>query len=79
MIGLNVDSEGEDALRERVSDLDLPYPVGLASPEILASYGGIRAVPTRLLLDRAGVLRKTYAGFHSEETLMADLAVLLAE
>lgn len=79
VIGLSVDKGGVDDLREKVRALDFPYPIGRASEETLASYGAIRAVPTRLLLDRDGVLRKTYQGFIPEETMMTDIANLLTE
>lgn len=80
LIGVSMDRTSLDETRALIADLDLPYPVGLGSADFLsADRGGIRVIPTKLLLDRAGTLRKTYQGVQPEDVLRADILALIAE
>ena len=79
VIGMTLDSGTRDEVTELVSRFDISYPAGLASEEVQAVYGGIRAVPTKFLLDRKGVVRNKYVGVVPERQLRADIEPLLAE
>ena len=79
LIGMAVDEAPRDRLAEAVRHFDVSFPVGWASPEVQAAYGGIRAVPTKFLLDRRGGLRKAYRGVVPPEELRADIEALLAQ
>lgn len=79
LIGLSVDRGSVERVREAVSRFSLSYPQGLAGPEIQQAYGGIRAVPTKFLLDRKGNVRQRYLGVVPDQQLRADIAALLAE
>jgi thiol-disulfide isomerase/thioredoxin len=78
LIGMTVDKGSREQVAEAVKRFNLSYPVGLAGPEIQASYGGIRAVPTKFLLDRKGAVHKSYVGVAPEGQLRADIEALLA-
>ncbi|MFH0952697.1 MAG: TlpA disulfide reductase family protein [Verrucomicrobiota bacterium] len=78
LIGMNVDQGSPSEVAEAASRFNLSYPLGLAGPEVQAAYGGIRAVPTKFLLDRNGNVRKHYVGVVPERELRADIESLLA-
>lgn len=78
LIGMTVDQDSQDEVAQAVGHFNLSYPVGLAGPEVQAAYGGIRAVPTKFLLDRNGNVRKHYVGMVREPELRADIEALLA-
>jgi len=77
VVGMTVDDLELARLTEAVGRFDLAYPVGQAGPGIQQSYGGIRAVPTKFLLDREGAVRKRYEGVVPEKQLRADVEALL--
>lgn len=77
VVGMTVDQGAAEDVARAVSRFNLPYPVGLAGPETQALYGGIRAVPTKFLLDREGNIRQHYEGVVSEEALRSDVESLL--
>ena len=79
LVGMTVDQGSAGKVEEAVRQFSLPYPVGLAGPEIQEAYGGIRAVPTKFLLDAQGKVRQRYLGVVPEGQLRSDIAVLLAE
>jgi thiol-disulfide isomerase/thioredoxin len=78
MVGMNVDQGSPQEVAEAVKRFEITYPLGLAGPEVQAAYGGIRAVPTKFLLDREGAIRKNYVGVVPEKDLRADIESLLA-
>ncbi len=51
-----------------VKKYDLTYPVALAGDDIAAAYR-IRGVPTVLVLDSEGVIKKTFVGGTSADNL----------
>ena len=53
------------------------YPLALASDELKRKFGGIEGLPTTMLYDRHGILRKKVIGFEYTETFEADLTPLL--
>lgn len=79
LVGMTVDQDTVENVAGAIRRFSLPYPVGLAGPEVQAAYGGIRAVPTKFLLDRQGKVRQRYLGVVPEQQLRADISALLAE
>jgi hypothetical protein len=53
------------------------YPLAVASDELKRKFGGIEGLPTTLLYDRQGVLRKKVIGFEYTETFESALKPLL--
>lgn len=53
------------------------YPLAIATEEVKQKFGGIEGLPTTLLYDRQGLLRKKVIGFEYTETFDADLRSLL--
>jgi thiol-disulfide isomerase/thioredoxin len=55
------------------------YRLAVASDELKRKFGGIEGLPTTLLYDRQGVLRKKVIGFEYTETFESALKSLLSE
>ncbi len=79
IIGMSVDEGEADQIAAAVKNLNLQYPVGRADEKVQAAYGGIRAIPTKFLLDRSGNIKHSYMGVVPEEQLRSDIAPLLAQ
>lgn len=79
VIGMTVDQGEANAVAEAVKPFDLAYPAGLAGEAVQARYGGIRAVPTKILLDRQGRVRQRIEGVIPEPELRTEVDQLLAE
>jgi cytochrome oxidase Cu insertion factor (SCO1/SenC/PrrC family) len=78
VVSVNIDHQDDlTDLRQRLTSLDLPYPVGLAKPDSAMALGGLRVVPTRYLIDRDGRIRETYAGAVPLAEIEEDLLKLL--
>ncbi len=80
VVTVNVDRKKEDAekfLKQQGSSVKVLYdPEG----KIAARYG-LKAMPSSFLYDRAGTLRETIVGFHSDEVAKVEKSIeaLLSE
>ena len=72
-----------DMMKDTVDPLEFAkkigvrYPLALATDEVTKKLGGIEGLPTALLYDRKGILRKKVIGFEYTDTFEADLKPLL--
>jgi len=60
--GLSVDSQGAETVSKFYKAKGMNYPVALATPEVIAAFGGIQAIPTTFLIDREGRIRHQKQG-----------------
>jgi thioredoxin-related protein len=55
----------------------MPYPVVLGDKSVAAAYGGIQAIPTTFIIDRAGAVVKKHVGYLSKEDFESTVKPLL--
>jgi thiol-disulfide isomerase/thioredoxin len=53
------------------------YPLAVAADDLKQKFGGIEGLPTTLLYDRQGILRKKVIGFEYADTIESELKPLL--
>jgi peroxiredoxin len=53
------------------------YPLAVASDDLKQKFGGIEGLPTTMLYDRQGILRKKVIGFEYTEAFEVDLKPFL--
>lgn len=79
MIGLSVDRGTPGEIASAAQALGVAYPVVQADAGLQAQFGGVRVIPTKLLVDKQGKVRKTFSGVVAHDELRAQIAALLAE
>jgi thiol-disulfide isomerase/thioredoxin len=57
--------------------IGVQYPLVVATDDLQRKFGGIEGLPTTLLYDRGGILRKKVIGFEYTDTFEANLKPLL--
>lgn len=57
--------------------LGVHYPLAVAADDLKQKFGGIDGLPTTMLYDRQGILRKKVIGFEYTDTFEAELKALL--
>lgn len=57
--------------------LGVRYPLAVATHELKQKFGGIEGLPTTMLYDRQGILRKKVIGFEYTDILESELKPLL--
>ncbi|MGC1128198.1 MAG: hypothetical protein WA875_01425, partial [Candidatus Acidiferrales bacterium] len=57
--------------------IGIRYPLAVASDDLKQKFGGIQGLPTTMLYDRQGILRKKVIGFEYTDVIEAALKPLL--
>ncbi len=58
-------------------ELGVRYPLAVASDDLKEKFGGILGLPTTLIYDRQGILRKKIIGFEYTDVIESELKPLL--
>ena len=78
VVGLKSDimRDAEDPTKF-AKQIGVHYPLAVASADIVQKFGGIEGLPTTLLYDRQGILRRKVIGFEYTEGFESALRPLL--
>ena len=78
VVGFKFDTmaDTEDPLRF-AKKIGVNYPLAVAPDDLKQKFGGIEGLPTTLLYDRQGKLRKTVIGFEYTNVIESELQPLL--
>jgi thiol-disulfide isomerase/thioredoxin len=77
IIGLTVDEDDPDVVKQTVAETGINYPVGMSPPEVRKSYGGIAALPTSFVLDTEGRVVQKHEGLRDPVLYEAEIRALL--
>jgi thiol-disulfide isomerase/thioredoxin len=77
VIGFKFDTmmDAEDPL-SFANRVGVRYPLAVASDDLKQKFGGIEGLPTTMLYDRQGILRKKIVGFEYTQAVEEDLKPL---
>jgi thiol-disulfide isomerase/thioredoxin len=78
VVGLKLDSmmDTEDPVRF-TKKIGVRYPLTVATDELKQKFGGIVGIPTTMIYDRKGILRKKVIGFEYTDVIEAEVKALL--
>jgi thiol-disulfide isomerase/thioredoxin len=78
VIGLKFDTmrDMEDPL-QFARKIGVRYPLAVATEDVKQKFGGIEGLPTTMLYDRLGILRKKVIGFEYTDVIESELKPLL--
>jgi thiol-disulfide isomerase/thioredoxin len=62
IVGVSVDRGSPDKVKQFAQKRGMNYPVGIDAGELVEQFGGIEAIPTTFLIDRAGNIRHRKVG-----------------
>jgi len=75
IIGISEDDDPEH-VREFVKEAGINYPVVMATPELIAAYGGVPALPTTFVVDTEGRVVQRHLGLWSSEAYDLEIRAL---
>lgn len=78
VVGLksNIMMDTEDPI-QFAKEIGVHYPLAVASADVVQKFGGIEGLPTTMIYDRQGILRKKVIGFDYVENFESALKPLL--
>lgn len=77
ILALSLDDESPETVREFVRQSGINYSVAMATPEILALYGGVPALPTSFLVDTQGRVVRKHVGLRDPALYETEIRALL--
>src|SRR5260370_16615539 len=77
IVGLVVDDDDQDAIKDFVEKFSINYPVALATNDIRMQYGGIAALPTSFVLDAEGRIVQKHEGLRDPVLYETEIRALL--
>ncbi len=75
-VGISIDHEGPDVVRAFAEEAEFNYPIVFDDGEVADAYGGVYALPTTILIDREGHVRRKISGLVTKNLLMPLLEAL---
>jgi peroxiredoxin len=77
VVGVSEDAISPVEVKKFTQELGVNYPIVLADAGTSQAYGGIEALPTTFVIDRAGRIVKEHLGFTEKEELEKEIKPLL--
>ena len=77
ILGLVVDDDDQDAIKDFAEKVGINYPVALATNDIRMQYGGIAALPTSFMLDAEGRIVQKHEGLRDPVLYETEIRALL--
>jgi len=77
IVGIALDREGWSKVSPLIRDMKIDYPVVLGDGLVTGAYGGIRAIPTTVIVDKDGTIADKHVGYFSKEKFEAEISELL--
>jgi thiol-disulfide isomerase/thioredoxin len=80
LIGVSLDQQGEAVVKPFMQQWKINYPMVIdAGGEVQASYGGIRSIPTTVLIGKNGEVREVFIGYRPKELFEEAIKKALLE
>lgn len=75
-VGISLDHDGADVVRAFAEEIGFNYPIVMDDGEVADAFGGVYALPTTILIDRDGNVRRKISGLVTKSFLMPLLEEL---
>ena len=77
IIGVSLDQKGPAVVKPFMEKFGINYPIVMGDDDVTAAFGGMDAIPTTFIIDRAGQIRDRKVGSEpTEDYEQRILAVL---
>ena len=77
IVGISEDDDGPETVIRFAKQKGMNYPIVMATPELVASYGGVPALPTTFLIDTQGRVVTKHSGLYPIEYYHREIRALL--
>lgn len=77
VLGLSVDQEGKEVVKDLVTRKKINYPVLMADNAVTRNFGGVYGIPTSFLVNSKGKVVKKYTGYVPHSVLVRDIEKII--
>ncbi len=79
VVAISLDQAGPKKVKKLMKRYKINYPVLMADRQVMEGFGGVAGVPTSFLVNRDGVVVKSYPGYMPYSALEKDIKAVLAD
>jgi thiol-disulfide isomerase/thioredoxin len=76
IVGVSEDDDGPEKVAKFAQQHDMNYPIVMATPELIADYGGVPALPTSFLIDPQGRVMQKHTGLYEYDVYEREVRAL---
>ena len=77
IIGISLDQKGPSIVKPFMEKYGINYPIVMGDDEITGAFGGMDAIPTTFIIDRAGIIRDRKVGSEPTEDYEKRILAIL--
>jgi thiol-disulfide isomerase/thioredoxin len=77
IVGVSEDDDPPENVLKFSQQKGMNYPIVMATPELIAAYGGVAALPTTFVVDTQGRVVQKHAGLYPMDSYVRDIRALL--
>ncbi len=77
IVGISEDDDPAEDVLKFAQQKGINYPVVMSTPELIAAYGGVPALPTTFVIDTQGRVVQKHAGLYPMDSYVRDIRALL--
>ncbi|MFZ0581647.1 MAG: TlpA disulfide reductase family protein [Candidatus Acidiferrales bacterium] len=77
IVGVSLDEDDPENVKKFAEHFGINYPIVMASPEIVAEYGGVPALPTLFVINTDGKVVQKHEGLYAPELYETEIRLLL--
>jgi thiol-disulfide isomerase/thioredoxin len=77
IVGVSEDDDPPENVLRFSQQKGMNYPVVMSTPELVAAYGGVPALPTTFVVDTQGRVVQKHAGLYPMDSYVRDIRALL--
>jgi thiol-disulfide isomerase/thioredoxin len=77
IVGISEDDDPPENVLRFAQQKGMNYPTVMATPELVAAYGGVPALPTTFVVDTQGRVVQKHAGLYPMDSYVRDIRALL--
>ncbi len=79
VIGLSVDEQGPQRVKQFANRLGVRFTLAMANDEVLDAYGPIRSIPTTFFINRDGHIVRRVVGYIDDDTMEDFVKEIVAD
>jgi thiol-disulfide isomerase/thioredoxin len=79
IVGISEDDDPATNVLKFAQQRGINYPIVMATPQVVAAYGGVPALPTTFVIDTQGRVVQKHAGLHPMDTYVDEIRALLGQ
>ena len=79
IVGISEDDDPAANVLKFANRNGINYPIVMATPEVIAAYGGVPALPTTFVIDTEGRVVEKHAGLHPMDSYVREIRALLGQ